>query len=286
MELAITDITMEYEWNDIVPPSFEKVVEDGFDREKVALPKEGKRRFRFSASRGQVADPKLVSFDRLLLEESATVLVADGNCFESDIKASLSGSTAKYLQSGGWPVSSLQGGISNTKRYFLLPMNLTPFGYSVLRCRFSEDCDQKPLSVLLSQRGRIDNTIRNIDGFNTISADILYETTDKTWMRVYFSVDHNYTPVRYEYIKGLTGDEVSLVVEVHSLKKVGQYLWFPSEGVIYDTYDPNEADLYKATSNIIVNQGLEDSVFDIEFPLGTTVYDEIRGIKYTVPADK
>jgi len=280
MESDISDISLEYEWNDIVAPSFDKVVEQGMDPERVFLQKEGRRKFKLSAGRSQTDDPNIAYFDRILLEDAETLLTVDGNSFESKIKSCLNSGTAKYLQIGGWPRDVCQGGISETKRYFLPSLNLTPFGFSVLRCRFSKVCDYKPLSVLLRQFGRVDNKIQKVNEFNTIRADLLSESKARVWMHIFFSVDHAYTPVRYEHVRG--NNVVGLVVQITSLEKVAEGLWFPSSGIVGPAGDPNDADVYIATSRIVVNQGLTDKDFDIKFPAGTKVYDEIRDLKYIV----
>jgi hypothetical protein len=97
-------------------------------------------------------------------------------------------------------------------------------------------------------------------------------------MRIYFSADHNYTPVRYEYMRGELAD---LIFEVQSLEKVGEGLWFPSSGVIY-VAGQERVNAFKTTSKILVNQGLTDKNFDIEFPPGTRVADEIKNTEYVV----
>ena len=103
-------------------------------------------------------------------------------------------------------------------------------------------------------------------------------------MRVYFSVDHGYTPIRYEYMSGLE-PKVSLTIDVHSLQKVAPGLWFPSEGVVIDPED-DHLEAYIATDKITVNQGLTDKHFDIDFPLGTKVWNGITGVKYVVEEPK
>jgi len=58
-------------------------------------------------------------------------------------------------------------------------------------------------------------------------------------------------------------------------------LWFSSSGLIRSPND-EQSTVYLASSRILVNQGLTDDYFDIDFPVGTKVYDETRGLKYVV----
>ena len=133
---------------------------------------------------------------------------------------------------------------------------------------------------------RLDNTIKKVNGFNTICASLLTETDPKNqfvYSRIYFSVDHGYTPVRYEYVRptraGTT--EVIMAMDVLSLEQVAEGLWFPSSGII-SSPDEKDKNVYQATGKIIVNQGLTDKHFDIEFPPGTEVWDKIRDLEYVV----
>jgi hypothetical protein len=147
--------------------------------------------------------------------------------------------------------------------------------------------DNKPLSAILRQYKelvRLDNTITKVNGFNTIRADFLQEQTKQVCIRIFFSVDHGYTPVRYEYVnKGMP----DLTFEVSSLEKVAEGLWFPSSGLIsgsgiVSSSGEERVNGFQIISKILVNQGLTDEHFDIEFPPGTEVRDEIKDLEYVV----
>lgn len=143
--------------------------------------------------------------------------------------------------------------------------------------------EETPLSDILRRKelARLDNTIEEVNGFNSIRADMLTQwDKQRAFMRIYFSVEHGYTPVRYEY---MSGEKVSVTVEVQSLEQVAEGLWFPSSGVI-SSLDKSRSHAYIATSKIVVNQGLPDKYFDIKFPPGTKVRDNIEHRKYVVPA--
>lgn len=98
-------------------------------------------------------------------------------------------------------------------------------------------------------------------------------------MRIYFSVDHGYTPVKFEHMKG--PDKVALSVNVESLEEVAEGVWFPGSGT-NTVPDSDRVGTYQAISPILVNQGLTDEHFDIDFPVGTEVYDEIQDKEYVV----
>lgn len=283
MEFAIVDISLEYEWYNIPPWTIEEV-----EREmgmEMLVHKDGLRRFKLSAagllSNTDPNDPNSSLPDRLLLETSTTIMDKRGNTWDEVTRASYDGKIAKYLQIGGWPREVRTGGISYKKRFFMLPVNLTPIGFSVLRFRFSKVTDSKSLPFVLRKLGRLDNNIEKINGFNTIRADLLQEWTKQVCIRVYFSVDHGYTPVKYEFMRGGKPD---LTIEVHSLEQVAEGLWFPSSGVINCT-DSERVDAYQATSKVLVNQGLTEKDFDIKFPPGTKVHDEIKDLEYVVKAE-
>jgi len=279
MESTIRDITVEYEWINIPPNTIEEAeAEMGVP---VLVSKDGIVRYKLSAMgllpHRDPNDPNSPLLpDRVLSEESTTIMDRDGHIWDSLTKESYNGRTRKRLHIGGWPRKVRTGSISNSK-HFMLPMNLTPFGFSVFRFRFSKASNNKPISVVLKELGRIDNNIEKINEFNTIRADVLQEVTKQVCARVYFSVDHGYTPVRYEYTDG--PNKVGLVFDVNSLEKVADGLWFPSSGTIRVAGE-NHVNKYAATSKIVVNQELTDEHFDIEFPPGTRVDDEISGTSY------
>ncbi len=284
MESAIVDISLEYEWYNIPPWTLEETPPE--IRMKVAIPKDGLRRFKLSAagllSNRDPNDPNSAFPNRLLLEESVTLINEHGDTWDSVIKGSYNGKIAKYIEirAGRNP----SGGISHKKR-FILPMTLTPIGFSVLRLSMCKPMANVPLSAWLRDKEfvRLDNAIEKVNGFNTIRADLLQEQTKNVYLRIYFSVDHGYTPVRYEHMSGGKPgfEQVPLAFEVHSLEQVSEGLWFPSSGLI-SSADDKRADGFQVIGKILVNQGLTDEDFDIEFPPGTKVQDEIKGVKYVV----
>ncbi len=264
MESAIVDISMQYEWYIEPPMTVEEIAGTGM------LINKGHPKYQWSTAR---------PFDeRVRFVSSTTIMNAEGDSWDSVIKQSYNGKIAKFLQielSG-----KVLDGVVHSKPYTIGPTPMELF--SVLRFRFSKVTSNKPLSVVLRELGRLDNTIQKINEFNTIRADILQEWTKQVSGRVYFSLDHGYTPVRYEYMRG---ENPHLTFEINSLEQVGEGLWFPSGGRISST-DDKRANVYRAISKIVVNQGLTDEHFDIESPPGTKVIDEIRDTEYIVKPTK
>jgi len=72
-----------------------------------------------------------------------------------------------------------------------------------------------------------------------------------------------------------------LIIDIHSLQEVQKGLWFPSTGFTKSTNN-KRINGFRALGKILVNQGLKDEDFDIEFPPGTRVADEITGKSYTI----
>jgi hypothetical protein len=226
--------------------------------------------------------------EHFVFTQNATFMNEHGDSFEEAMKISYDGKVAKHFQMGGLPLNDtprreiLSGAISQNKHFLeQWAINVSPIGFSVFR--FAYDAEKVPLSEGLKYNNgalaRIDKSINKVNDFNTVRVDLLQEYTKQVVRRIYFSVDHGYAPVRFEY---LNGPNVAGTVDVNSLEEVKKGLWFPSRGVIKGT--PEERmNIYRATSKIIVNQSLKDEVFDIgAFPAGTRVEDEITGKTYTV----
>jgi len=279
LESSITDISVEYDWLNIPPWTPEEAEKEmGMP---MLIPKDGRRRFKLTAA-GLLAErePNSPLPNRFLVEEATTLITKEGNSWDNLSKKSYNGSIGKSLNIGGWP-QEVREGIVSPKRPSTISLTLTPLGFSILRFSMSEFTEYKPLSTVLRREGltAVDNTIQKIGDFNTIRADILQESTKVVWARIYFSVDHSYTAVRYEF---MNGGNIAFVFEVHSLEQVGEGLWFPSSGRIVSP-DDSRSDVFIATSPIVVNQGLTEKDFDIEFPPGTKVRDKIQDKEYIVP---
>jgi len=288
MESTIVDISMEYEER-VIPLSTHQELEEETGLEFL-IAKDGYKRYKFSADRLlSQEDPNAMDWNcpgQFLQEEWSTMITKEQNEFNNITKQSYNGQVGKRLIIGGWPKETRTASVSYNKPY--VDGNLTPLGFSVFSMAY--DPEPIPLSArLLSSRlsakdkVRLDNVLRKVDGFNTIRANLLtdfrYEGNRLVYMRIYLSVDHNYTPVKFDHMKG--PDKVALSVNVESLEEVANGLWFPSSGTI-TIPGSDRVSAYQAIGPILVNQNLKNEHFDIEFPKGTEVHDEIKDIRYVV----
>lgn len=288
MESAIVDISLEYEER-IIPPSTHEELEEKTGL-KVLVAKDGYMRSQFSAARLLPdSDPNRLDWQspgQFVFEKSSTLVSRDGNSWLAVAKKSYNGQVGKSLDIDSLTKEVSVGSISAERPTIFVTSTL--LGFSVFRLAYSGE--PMPLSArLLSGRlrakdkVRIDNVLRKIDGFNTIRVDLLtdfiYEGNRPIYMRIYFSVDHGYTPVKFEHMKG--PDMVALSVNVESLEEVANGLWFPNRGT-FTVPGSDRVNAYQAIGPIIVNQGLKDDYFDIDFPVGTKVHDKIQDTKYVV----
>ena len=279
-EKAIQDISLEYEWYILPPLSFDDM-EEPFKSAGVLLPKDGISKHKLYA--GRFIDQNGRNRWKYVFEESATLIAKEGQSWDSFARYSYDGRVYKKYQIGGWPKTMKSGVISSDDFDTGFPL-LTPIRFSIFR--FESSPENTPLSITLKQ-SKDENRIQLIDSsskvndFNTIRVDLLQESGKLPYTRIYFSIDHNYTPVKYEFLKNSKTGEISFAVEVHSLERIGGGLWFPTSGL---TRSPNEerVNAFQVTSEIVVNKGLTEKDFDINFPPGTRVSDQIAGREYTV----
>jgi hypothetical protein len=135
---------------------------------------------------------------------------------------------------------------------------------------------------------RIGNAVEKVGDFNTICVEVLVQRgPDKLPVRrIYFSIEHNYTPVKFEYLNTVRegGSRLSFSLEVQSLQSVGEGLWFPTSGIYQDAESPM-AYAFQVTGKFIVNEGMKVEDFDINFPSGTRVSNQITGREYKVGAE-
>ncbi len=132
---------------------------------------------------------------------------------------------------------------------------------------------------------RIGNTVEKVGDFNTICVEVLLqlESGKVPVRRIYFSIQHNYTPVKFEYLNPSRegGSRLSFSIEVQSLRSLGEGLWFPTSGIYQDAESPM-AYAFQVSGKFIVNEGLKTEDFDINFPSGTRVSNQITGREYKV----
>jgi hypothetical protein len=191
------------------------------------------------------------------------------------------------LQSNGTVKTMVSGLITKQEN---INWQATPLAFSVLRPCLMPIWDYKPLSEILFDSEKfvvLDTKITKVNDFNTIMAsfkDPCELTRNRLYMRIYFSVDHNYTPVKYEHMTGSVNkpEHVALTIEVQSLEKVEPNLWFPGSGLIVDPDNNSHSSGFRTISPILINQGLSAHNFSVKFPSGTKVSDQIAGREYTV----
>ncbi len=285
MESAIKDVSVSYEW-DVHPPA---KTED--------LPKaEGMDGPRLIAKGPETCIwvAKQPFAERYLSITRVTTVNADGESFDNTLMYSSNGEVAKYLNwcaefsSGTRRSFPPDGTVSKASAPVApLPLSHTPMVFSVLH--FALDDPKIPLSRSLRKKGFVDfnETVRKINGFNTVCASLLLDTPaipaahKQPYLHTYFSVDHGYTLVKYESVSpSKSRPQIYYAVDVNSLAQVAGGLWFPTGGSL-TMAGSSLRNVYKA-GKVAVNRGLSDKYFTIEFPPGTRVRDEITGSRHVV----
>jgi hypothetical protein len=270
MEKAINDISIEYEWFHIPPMTVNDANDENF--------------YVWITPWKQSLTSKKPFNRHYLFIEKFTAMNKKGCSFEDFRKISYNNKVSKFFSSAPSCSNSISmnGAIAKGEK-FMTGIAATPIGFSVFR--FAYDGEKMPLSKLLREKDivKVDNNIVKINDFNAIRADIFtawkWKNEHLLIYKIYFAVDYGYTPIRYEY---MTGPKVTGTIDVNSLQEVQKKLWLPSSGLITSS-DPNHrTNGFRVIGKIRVNRGLKDKDFDIEFPPGTWVNDEIAGKMYTI----
>lgn len=276
MAMAIQDVQIKYErYRD--PPRPMEDIPEGY--EGYLIPK-GRNKYEWSAARP--------FRDMCLIVETKEMMNKFGDSQLQITKNSYNGKVAKYLKF--FPENSTnqikaKATITKSRRFLPLPTS-TPEYYTILGLQ------REPHNITISrvfkeypELLKIDNSIQKVGNFNTIRLDGFMdrfkdENGEQILLyRFYFSVDHGYTLIKFEHLG--RGGKVYSCMEVTELEKVSEGLWYPKSGrSTYNWKDrPTDVFVYQASS-IIVNSGLTPKYFDIEFPPGTKVADEITNIHY------
>ena len=223
----------------------------------------------------------------------------DNTVWDSKTISSYNGEISKKLvignSSGRYNPDAI---ISEGLDYETYPWYITPIGYSVYE--LSIDTFRTRLSDWLKgNKGtvRLSNEVEKVEEFDTIRADFFIEFNreGKTHIynarRVYFSIEHDYYPIKYEFMhtKGKTveGNIIKYKVaptyshNIASLTEVQNGMYFPDCGFVSEPNKPVDA-IWYAVGNITINQGLEKEDFDISFPPGTKVRDRTKDIEYVI----
>ena len=279
MEKAYEDITVDYEWAVKPPATIEDLKKDGIG----GLLTIGPEKCSFSTK---------VPFDKRMLYKSNEKLMNEEEKTFKEIRIdSYDGKTAKHFTQGALCPTGEQVDISfgviTERKDFLPLLNVTPLSFTIFRMRYAEsEKISIPECLRKNEVVSINDSIKKVNDFNTVNIELLWDVPDiplihkKQWKYcIYFSVDHGYTPVKFEQFNpSESGPKLIYAVNITALKKVSDNLWFPSKGYLGSPAN-NLINTYNA-SKIIVNQGLTDKDFDIKFPLGTRITDETTGFGY------
>jgi len=284
MESTIHNISVEYEWR-VVPPWTKEEAEAELNMPTLQI-KDGIRKVKLSISGFEIKTgekrPFIKGPERWFIEE-ATIISDQVENWSNLTLESFNGVFYKKLNIDE-RVNNFGGIISTKLNNYHPSFILSPIGFSILRTGLSNVTGRTPISAMLKEKDlvKLQANSKNINGFDTVVVDFLQEYTKQVIMRVYFSVDHGFTPVRFEYINGYgTPKEQVTRFDVNSLEQVANGLWFPSGGTISSS-DKERINTFQATGKILVNQDLKDEDFDIEFPRGTKVYDRRQDKEYVV----
>jgi hypothetical protein len=284
MESAIVDVSVSYTWQVCPPPKIE-------DMAKI---KDVNGRNSFSVNKG----PQICTWvakrpfgEKYLFISKVTVVnVENPEALDCTLVYSRNGEIAKSLSAESTSQTEHPfppRGLVSKASAVSPPLNTTPISFTLLR--FSFVGAKTLLSQDLRKKGFVDfnEAVQKVNGFNTVCASLLLDTPSilvahkQPYLRIRFSVDHGYTPVKYEYFSpSKSGPRLNYFVDVNSLSQVAKGLWFPTGGSLVPV-GSSPRNVYKA-SKVAVNRGLTDPYFTIEFPAGTSVEDGIAGNRYVV----
>ncbi|MCK5473327.1 MAG: M48 family metalloprotease [Planctomycetes bacterium] len=271
MESSIIDIAVDYEWYRDPPVKPGNIAGTGI------LTTIGTEKHHWSTAR-PFSDFSLTSM-------SANFTNGSGNTFRSTTKQSYDGKIGKYLQVIKRPNKSFStaDSIITKSRRFMKTKSLSPETFSIFHFR-----KEGPISKILKMgyplEIELNKDVDIINGFNTIHTVVSKKIEDGRKIliyRIYFAVEQGYTPVRFEHSNGR---EIVYRVDVTKLKKVSKGLWYPAGGRL-GAIKENYSNFYKA-NKIIINQGIGANYFDLEFPQGTKVIDEINNTEFIVRPTK
>ncbi len=299
-ENSIIDVNLEYKCKIEPPHTFDDCIENvcrpkpkpyygGIPEDiKCLITKNGITKHKMYASgfesKPRKPRPAFEGPKMWLMETKATLMLTEDKGWDNVLIETYDGSSYKRLSIGGWPKKVRDGYISNKDESRPL-FTLSPLGFSVFRMGLCEIFDKTPLSAILKEEkfAAFEPEVKNINGFNTVSVAFLQEYTRNPVARVYFSIDHNLTPVRFDYLNGAKSEKskADLTFDVLSLQKVDENLWFPGSGVIRDC-DEDRVNVFEVTKPVSLNKGLAKSNFQFDFPKNTRVHNKTENKDYVV----
>jgi hypothetical protein len=291
IESSIRDVSAEYEWY-IIPPYTPQELKNKTGEEAL-VSKDGILKNKIFAARyfdSNNSDSLSSPYHWRVMRESSFTLIAEkGQSWDASTKESYDGQIYKKLNIDSH-ASLLQNGFVSAGpwEHSNVTVRESPIGFSIFRPELL--IDDTLLSMLLRERNdkgllKIGSEAQKVGDFNTICVELFLKLDSGNVLlrRIYFSMEHNYTPVKYEYFNPLRegGSKLAILVEVQSLQSVGDGLWFPTSGTSRFTDDEHER-AFQVKGKILINQGLTDRDFDIKFPVGTRLSDQITGKEYKV----
>jgi len=216
----------------------------------------------------------------LYSEESSIKNVSD-QTWNIHTSSSYNGKIAKRYHFEDQPARKISEGVITNNKKLMPRWSKTPLIYT---SHFFQLISGRPLHQIL--RGKdadlitLDNEIKEVNGFNTIRVDeyVMIEGIKAHSKSIYFSPEHGFATVKIELYNG---KEPVVAYDVLELKEVKDGIWFPVSGCIVAASPGIPKNIYKATS-VVINQGLKKEHFNIEFPAGTEVYDEVAGLRYII----
>lgn len=304
MEDSIRDVSVEYDWRIEPAYTYEESEKEFSEMSNASDPnkqkpvsacgpsscgflsaKDGITRHRLiAAGFSKIQEPNGIRLDgpkMFRFEESVTIVMKDGNSFDSNTLEVFNGKKFKRLQVGGWPQPRRDAFITDSAKSMTYPFSLTPLGFSVFRFGMSKTTDNRLLSYVLgTDITSLSNSVWKVNDFNAVRIEIIPTWLKRPIERVYFSVDHGYTPIRHAFVDPRSSNE-DLVFDVEELQQIGEDLWFPSAGIIRNS-KALQVNRFMTKGAIVTNQGLGPKDFDLDFPDGTRVDDRITGKSYTV----
>jgi hypothetical protein len=222
-------------------------------------------------------------FDQLY-RLSLTMLADDGKTrLATYLTQASNGSVYKeYQKTGG--TDNISGVITND-RTSMSEYNVTPLGFTILH-RVEKVDNVKSLLDILEGRCdyyavSLDPNISKVNDFNAVEVACVssrFKTLIYKELSLFFSVDHNYTLVKIVWYNG--PGRVMSSYDVTQLKNIGNGVWFPGKAYIKNNNGAvkNTFTIHKAA----INQAPASEIFDIEFPPGTKVNDQITGKQYII----
>lgn len=213
--------------------------------------------------------------DRQLYSVKVDLAAEGGEIVPVDERHAYNGEVFRRLAMPG-PKEPTPRGLITKRRDMLHQWTCTPMAFTILR-----DMKEGLLSQLLREHPeavRLAGGTGQIRDFRTVELDFV-TPQGLVHRRYFFSVDHGYAPVRMEWL-AIRDGTVQAETDVLALKEVAPGFWFPVKATTRVHVEDDTANVYEA-KDVKLNQNLSQAYFDLDFPPGTVVTDEIANSEYT-----